>query len=180
MKARDWISALALITWTAGLVLVGACSPIEVDARDVEVTQHGVQFPAAPQAATNLVLALSQSFVLDTSSVILPKNVDARIDVDEVRLHAASGVSNLDFIRSASVAMANTAGMPVTVMAFTRAPGAPSGSDLEVTNTQPVDVSQAWSANQVRVDVSVSGTPPAVPWSIDLTVWLNAHVDYQF
>lgn len=182
MKRWHLLGAGGLLVVAVALPLVAGCWPIEVNADDVEVTQHDLAFPAVPAVTPAIVLSLSQSFVLDTATVVLSKSFDAQVHVDEVRLHPVRGVSNLDFVRSASVAMADDASAiaPVTVMTFDRATSAaPSGPDLQQSNSQPVDVSAIWSAQHARVQVTVSGTPPTTPWSIDVTVWLSGQFTFH-
>ncbi len=172
----------SLMVCAFGLPLLAGCWPIEVNANDVEVTQHALAFPAAPAANAAIVPSLTQSFVLDTATVVLPKDFNAQVHVEKVRLHPVQGVSNLDFIGAASVAMANDAAAtaPVTVMTFDRATSAmPSGPDLQQTLSQPVDISPIWSADHAKVEVTVSGTPPTTAWSIDVTVWLSGQFTYK-
>ncbi len=179
--SKGWLAArLAGLAGLAGL-LQPACSSIEVDAHNVEVTQRGVNFGAAPAAVANVVLSLSQSFELDSASVAWAKDLNADVRVTSIRLHAASGVQNLDFIRSASLAMsdASKAQTPVTVASYQRPTGAASSPDLEVTNTEPVDVTMAWSGDRVRIDVAVSGTLPATAWSLDVTLLLTGQITYH-
>ena len=147
----------------------------------MEVTQRGVHFVAAPESAARIVLSLSQSFVLDTSAVTWAKDLNAAVRVTRLRLHATSGVANLDFIQSAGASMADngSSGPSVPVMGFKRTSVTPSGSDIDVSNSVPVDVTRAWEADAVRIDLSVVGTAPTTAWSIDLSLWLSGRIDYR-
>ncbi len=174
---------LAALAGLAGLasLLVGACSPIEVDANNVEVTQHGVHFDAAPPVVANVVLSVSQSFELDSAKVTWAKDLNAEVHVTHIHLHAVSGVPNLDFIRAANLAMSDVSKSqaPITVASYQRSAGAGSSSDLEVGNPQPVDVTAAWSGDRVRIDVGVTGSLPTTAWTIDVTLSLTGQISYH-
>jgi hypothetical protein len=168
-----WLVVAIVIPLSAG------CAAVEVDANDVQVTQKGIHFDAAPSAIANAVMSVSGSFELDSANVGWVKRLNARVTVDEVTLHASSGVTNLDFIQSASVALSDASGSgTAATMTYKRPAGRVSGPDLEVINTPPVDVTDAWSGDRVRVDVAVTGTLPTTAWSADLTFWLSARIVY--
>jgi hypothetical protein len=170
------IAALAVDLFVTG------CSPIEVDAKNVEVTQRGIRFDAAPALLSNVVLSVGQSFELDSASVAWAKDLNANVQVDRVTIHPTSGVPNLEFIQSFSVAMsdASRSQKTIEVMTFKRTANAASGSDLQVTNAQPVDVTDAWSGDRVRVDLAASGSLPTTAWSVDVTLWLNGQISYHY
>lgn len=174
-------SITAIATPVLGLFL-GACSPIEVEANDVEVTQRGIRFDAAPAVLGNVMLSVAQSFEIDSANVAWAKDLNANVQVDKVTLHPTSGVPNLGFIQSLTVSVsdASRAQTPIQVMTFKRAASATVGSDLQVTNTQPVDVTSAWSGDRVRVDLAVSGSLPTTAWSLDMTLLLSGQITYRY
>ncbi len=169
----DWL-AVALVS-----SLATGCTTVEVEANDVQVTQKGIHFDAAPSAIANRALSVSGSFLLDSANVSWVKRLNASVAVDKVTLHASSGVTNLDFIQSASVALADASHSSTeATMTYVRPAGRISGPDLEVTNTPPVDVSAAWSGDRVRVNIAVTGALPTTAWSADLTFWMSARIVY--
>jgi hypothetical protein len=110
------------------------------------------------------------------------KDLNATVRATKVYLHPSSGVTNLDFIQSATVAVADAtqSQTPGTTMTFKRTPGAKSGTDLVVTNGQPVEVTKALSGDRVRFDVAIAGTLPTTAWSMDVTVWLNGEITSRY
>ena len=165
--------------WILG---TGACSlSVEVDVRDVEVTQRGVHFDALPASLPGIVLSTTQSFEITPATAAWAKDLNANVRAMKVRLHAAQGVSNLDFIRFALVTMSSAAGSPagVEIMHFERSAETPSGPDLECALSQPIDVTQAWSGERVRIDVTVAGVLPAQAWAVDVSLHLCGGISYR-
>jgi hypothetical protein len=163
------------------LFLLVGCATVEVDANNIEVKQK-LQFDATPSLLAHMALVVSSSFEFNTSDTSWAKALHAKVRATKVQMRATHGVSNLDFIQSAALAISNAADpqKSTRITTFKRTSATQSGPDLSVTNTAPVDVSQAWSADRVRFDVALAGVLPTTDWSADITVWLNGEIDYQF
>ncbi len=161
----------------------GACSlAVEADIPDVEITQRGVRFDGFPLGDRLGVLSTSRSFELSSSNTAWAKELNSEVRAMSVSVRAASGVSDLDFVKYAGVNMSDAAesAAPVQVMAYERADDAPSSSIIEVTMTEPVDVTALWTSTGARLEVQVAGELPTQSWTADITLRLSGKINYEY
>jgi len=159
---------------------LAGCSSVHVEVQDIEVTQRGLHFDPAPAMAPAGPIATTCSFQLDSSSASWTKQLDANVHATRVRLHAADGSPDLDFVEFAMVSIsAPPSADAVTIMSYQAPSTATSVRDLETTNVPPIDVTRIWSSPQVRVDLTVAGQLPPMAWSADLTLGLSGEITWR-
>lgn len=174
---------LSLLSMSLLALLQGGCSiAVEADIPDVEITQRGVRFDGNPAGAQLGVVSTSRSFQLSSSNTSWAKELNSEVQAVAVTLRAASGVSNLDFVKYAGVNMsdATESAAPVQVMAYERTDGAPSSSVIEVSMTQPIDVTALWTSSGAKLEVQMAGELPPNAWTADISLHLSGKITYKY
>jgi hypothetical protein len=162
---------------------VGACSfSAEADLPDVEITQHGLGMPGVPAGRLLGDVSVTGSFTFSSSNTAWAKNMNSEVFVRQVTVTAQSGLPNLDFIKSAELAMSDAAILESTVeiASYARNEEAPSSSVIDVSMPTPIDITTLWTAEKTIIGVQMTGRVPEKDWTVDLTMKLAGKLTYKY
>ena len=163
--------------------LAGACTlSIEADVPEVEVTQRGVKMQGVPKA--NLIgdVSVTSSFTFSSSNTAWAKRMNSEVFLHHVTVTATSGLSNLDFIKSARLTMTDPATSESTteIAGYDRCEDAQPSSIIEVSTPEPIDITQLWSADETVIELQMAGRVPEQNWTVDVTLKLAGRITYKF
>jgi hypothetical protein len=138
--------------------------------------------PGVPKSKLSGDVSVSSSFTYSSSNTAWAKSMNSRVYVRQVEVTANSGVSNLDFIHSAHLTMADSDDSETTteLVSYDRCDEAPSSSVIDVTMPKPIDITPIWSAATTVIELQVAGRPPEQDWSVDVMMKLDGEITYKF
>ena len=164
-------------------LLAGACSfTAEADIPEADVTQRGVGMPGMPQAHLLGDVSVSGSFTFASANTAWAKHMNSEVSVRQVTVTAASGLPNLDFIKSAQLTMSDpTIAESTTEIAnYQRSDATLSSSVIDISMPAPVDITTLWSAEKTVIGVQVTGQVPEQSWTVDVTMKLAGKITYNY
>jgi hypothetical protein len=150
-------------------------SSVDVAADDVEITYLGLGMTGLPSGLSDGSAAIESGFKLDSSSLSLAKDPDAKIEVKQVRIVPAEGVHDLTFLETVVVTMvaAHNPQIALAIATYQRPSDGALYPQLAITNPQPVDVAGVWADKPVKVTLALRGQLPSAPWSVNVTIVLD-------
>jgi hypothetical protein len=170
-------SYLALVV---GLVVLPACPllDVEADVQDACVTYPGLQVAALPSVNATI----EKSFTvgnLDSFKELASQGFDLSFVHGEA--HATSGITDFTFVRKATMAVASgdpSSTLP-TLDVFNCEACAPTGDTLEIGAATQADAAPYITTGSIIVTIDLTGTPPAVDWTMDVDVCMTGSGSYE-
>jgi hypothetical protein len=108
--------------------------------------------------------------------------MNSAIYVSQATVAATAGVTNLDFIKSVHLTMADFADSEATteIVSYDRCDQAPSSSVIAVSMPTPIDITTLWSADQTVIELAVDGQLPEQDWTVDVALKLTGKITYNY
>jgi len=163
--------------------LAGACSfSAEADLPEIEITQRGLGMPGVPKGTIPGDISVSGSFTFSSANTAWAKNLNSEIYVRQVAVAATSGLANMDFIKSARMSMEDPAvsESAIEIASYDRSDEQPSGSVINISMPDPIDITSLWAAKETVMRVQVTGCVPEQKWTVDVTMKLAGKITYQY
>lgn len=149
-------------------VLCSGCLSIEAEIEGTCISRQDVQIEAAPDVHT-----ASHAFLIeDMSEVHRLLDFDAELEFVRAEIRPKSGVTSLDFVDKAAVAIE---GMPV----YACDGNCPSTDGIELLTTAQQSATPYLSADMLSIQLDVTGDLPQVPWSADIDVCVKGRASYS-
>jgi hypothetical protein len=169
---------LALFS-TLAVTSAGCLVSVEVDAPEIEVTQHDVLFDGVPRPATAGDVALVRSYSQAHDKLDLPDDINPEVRALGVSLTAKRGIQDFMFIHNLRVTMSDETHAPVELIAYQQQPGAVPASVLNVDCANPVNTLEAWRTDAATFTIEVAGDLPEQEWAADIAVRFAGKIKYQ-
>jgi hypothetical protein len=175
------VSRVALLLPVLGISSSGCLSSLKVDASDIEVTQHGIRFPAMVLQIPGGTLETSCTFDLDSANIAWVKALDANIHLKTIKVDAVDGVTDFDFMDRLRVTLSSKADLSDALVIFDYSrSGNQSPTPVLATQHSPfLDVTQLWRSRPVYIGLTAIGLLPTRDWSVDVTFVLDGRIDWQ-
>lgn len=153
----------------------------EADMSEVEITQHDIKMPGVNVHRSVSDVSITSQFTFTASNSAWAKRMNSEVVAHRVQV-SSSRLPNLDFVQSASLAMADpkTEGQNSVIVDYQRADDAPSSAVLDVIPVEPIDVTQLWSAEKTIIELTLSGDMPPDDWFVSLTLSLSGKIAFKY
>ena len=154
----------------------------EADVPEVEITQHGLGMPGVPASKLIGDVSVTSSFTFSPSNTAWAKRMNSQVFVHRATVTATSGLANLDFIKSARLAMTDPAisESTIEIISYDQCENAQSSSIIEVSMPTPIDITPLWAADDTIVELQMAGRLPEKSWTVDVTLKLGGKITYKF
>jgi hypothetical protein len=108
--------------------------------------------------------------------------MNSQVFVHRATVTATSGLANLDFIKSARLAMTDPAisESTIEIISYDQCENAQSSSIIEVSMPTPIDITPLWAADDTIVELQMAGRLPEKSWTVDVTLKLGGKITYKF
>jgi hypothetical protein len=144
------------------------CLSIEAEIEGTCISRKDVEIEAAPNVHT-----ASHAFLIeDMSEVHRLLDFDAELEFVRAEIRPTSGVTSLDFVDAASVAIE---GMPV----YACEGNCPSTDGIELLTTAKQSATPYLSADMLSVQLEVTGDLPQTAWTADIDVCVKGTASYS-
>ncbi len=169
----------------ASVAAMGGCVfGMEADLPEIELTQSGLRFPAAPPLVTAGEAMVSARFITRTGRFELPAGAKTQVKSSHATLSSLSTGADLGFIRSVRVTVKGLgtgapAIEPAEIARYERIPGAPAvGPVLTASAGVTSTLFEHWKAPQLQFTIELAGTLPDREWLGDLSVGFSGTIHY--
>jgi hypothetical protein len=180
MKTHALVS-LSLSAALLSLAAAGCGIGVEADVSDIQVTQRGLKFSGVAGASLAGDLSMAKSFTKEQKKIDFPDGLASEVKTLSVSLRAASGVTDLSFIKYMRVTMAADDGRAaIELGVYEPRPGAVAGAEISLTTLNPVNVFEAWNADRAKFTLEIVGTLPEHDWTGDVTAHFSGKIRYEY
>ncbi|MFN0062958.1 MAG: hypothetical protein ACKVPX_10630 [Myxococcaceae bacterium] len=167
---------------------LSACGPvffIEAEIPRVCKAFQGETFPGVPVPTPDVpYTAPPLDFDFGTTlDELRLEGLETEIRISSMRLTAAGGLPNLDFLNTVNVNLLPPGGSslaPLPVVDYARAAGASSSTSIELGEVDIMDVYEYIRSGQFSVQITFLGTIPTSDWSLDVRPCLYARGKFQY
>ncbi len=137
----------------------------------MEVTRSGLTFEGVPAIAAGTSGSATQSFGFDGQLLDLPDRVQSSVYATNLTVSLKQGPPDLSFIRE-FVVTTSTAneGSPETLITYQRPDDVPVGDTVSTPVKDSPHTLKELAAETTVYQMTITGTLPTEPWTIDLTM----------
>jgi hypothetical protein len=161
------------------LLVLPACPllDVEADVSDACVTYHGVQVDPMPQVTGTVDKTFTVS---DLGGLETLAGAGFELTFESATVRPSAGIADLSFVLAATVTVAGGSDASLPPIDFDCANCGSAGAELDVVAPNGAgDAKPYIDSGSLGVELSMTGVPPSVAWTMDVDVCMSGRDSYQ-
>jgi hypothetical protein len=174
---KQILAALSLIA-----MLVGGCVSVGASVPEIQLVQSGMEFPAMADEMRQQVgeVSISRNFSYSLDAMELPEGLHSNVRIVGVSLLANYGIEDFAFLRSLKITINDEVNPAFELASFERHAHTPNDDGVLVMKFNPqIDTLALLKSESMEFVVDLTGSPPAVDWSVDLQIDMSGDLQFR-